>query len=303
MKNAGNGAEIRCGFSVSEKRKKIWKVQLELLKELDRVCDKHGLRYYAVNGTLLGAVRHHGFIPWDDDMDVMMPRPDYEAFKRIAGSEFSGSLYFQDGVSQPGYYRMYGRLRNADTTAVAWMDVGGSKKNGIFIDIFPIDGISREPKKRHRQQKLLKLMDDLAIVSVYKDAPAPPIKKMLGRALMRIIGIFLPFDSFIARMEKLRRSMSFEESDLVYIFTHSKALIMKKRGLLKPLRISFEDVMIPVPADYRSVLRRKYGDYMELPPEEKRGKHHSIFFDPENPYDKYYGKIDREFFEKEVNNF
>ena len=91
--------EIRNGFLVTEKMKRIWYTEISLLQELDRVCKKYGLRYFAEYGTLLGAVRHNGFIPWDDDIDVAMLRDDYEKLKKVAAEEFKAPYFFQDSYT------------------------------------------------------------------------------------------------------------------------------------------------------------------------------------------------------------
>ena len=303
MKDEFLKAEVRCGFTVSEKRKKIWKVQLELLGELDRVCRKYRLRYYAVNGTLLGAVRHKGFIPWDDDLDVMMPREDYEKLREVSEREFTLPVYFQDGLEQDDYYRMYGRLRNADTTAFPWIDADRRLINGIFIDIFPIDGLGSRKKSRLKQQFMLKLLDDLAVVYTYKNAPTPAVKKIPARLLMKLYCGLFSFRRFRELIREWKEHYELFGAREVFIFTHSRMLVFQKKQLLRVRWLPFEDRRIPVPEGYDEILKQQYGAYMELPPEEKRGQHHSIFFDPDRPYSYYYGKLDKESFSAGVNTF
>lgn len=303
MTDMGIGKEdIRCGFTVSGKRKRIWKIQLGLLSELHRVCRKYGLRYYAANGTLLGAIRHGGFIPWDDDLDVMMPRADYEKFCAVAGNEFESPVYFQDGMFQKGYYRMYARLRNAETTAVPKMDIDTLEISGIFIDIFPIDGMARFKWQAGLQKAAIKLMDDLAVVHVYKDAPAPAWKKIPARMLMKLLCVVVPFEKYQKLLRNLEQKYADSGSGYVFIYTHYKMLIMKKRQLSNVKWLDYEDTRIPVPGDYDSILKDNYGDYMKLPPMEERGKHHNIFIDPDRPYSYYFGKLSKEEFDKGVND-
>lgn len=128
--------EVRCGHTITRQMKELWAVELDLYMELKRVCDKHGLRFSADAGTLLGAVRHKGFIPWDDDMDFSMPRADYEKLREIAPTEFKHPYYFETFHSDPHFIYGTAKLLNLDTTGyISPFDL----KHGIFIDIFPMD--------------------------------------------------------------------------------------------------------------------------------------------------------------------
>lgn len=133
--------ETICNFFVSEKRKKIWAVEMDLYRELERVCKKHNLRYWAIGGTLIGAVRHHGFIPWDDDIDVCMPREDYEKLCGLYSKEFSSPYFLQTPQTDPGYYFSFAKFRNSNTTAISMPFKNSLFNQGIFIDVFPLDYI------------------------------------------------------------------------------------------------------------------------------------------------------------------
>ena len=109
-------AETRCDYIITEKMKEVWAVELDLLVEFDRICKKHGIKYVASGGTMLGAVRHHGYIPWDDDIDLMMTREEYEKLCSIASSEFKHPYFFQTEDTDPGFMRYLARLRNSDIT-------------------------------------------------------------------------------------------------------------------------------------------------------------------------------------------
>ena len=110
--------EVREDYTVPAKMKEVWAVQLDLLAELMRVCEAHGIQYYADAGTLLGAVRHRGYIPWDDDLDVMMMRPDYEKLCAAASGEFRDPYFFQTQETEPGTLREHAQLRNSMTTGI-----------------------------------------------------------------------------------------------------------------------------------------------------------------------------------------
>ena len=132
--------EVRCGYRVSVQTKKIWAIELDLLNELLKVCKKHNIKVCAFAGTILGAVRHQGFIPWDDDIDVALTRENYEKLLQVAPSEFKNQYFFQTIQTDPNYFFGYARLRNSLTTGII---VGNDRldyNNGIYVDIFVLDG-------------------------------------------------------------------------------------------------------------------------------------------------------------------
>ena len=136
--------EIRNGYHISNKTKKIWYTQIHLYEEFDKFCKKFNLKYYAGYGTLLGAVRHKGFIPWDDDMDFTMPRPDYQRMVELAPAHFNYPIYFQNYHTEPKASVIYNfsRLRNEETIYLG-KDSSETRNDhpGIFIDIFPLDAV------------------------------------------------------------------------------------------------------------------------------------------------------------------
>ena len=133
--------EIRCGYTVTEKTKRVWAVQLAMLDEVERICRKYGLRYFADSGTLIGAVRHGGYIPWDDDIDLVMLREDYEAFLEAALAELPEYLSLQTVYREKNYLRGHAQLRDSRTTGCNEEDKRAGYNCGIFIDIFPLDNV------------------------------------------------------------------------------------------------------------------------------------------------------------------
>ena len=131
--------------------KKVWAVELDLLSEYQRVCEKYGLKYWACDGTLLGAVRHKGFIPWDDDVDIHMPRDDYEVLCKVAANEFDYPYFFQTSETDIGFGRTFARIRNSGTTGIQKRELKADIKynQGIFIDILPLDNVPDDGKERY----------------------------------------------------------------------------------------------------------------------------------------------------------
>ncbi len=129
--------EERCGYTVSSEMKAVWAIELDMLIEFDRICKKYNLRWFACGGTLLGAVRHKGFIPWDDDIDIAMKRDQYEKICEHF-DEFKYPYFFQTEYTMPGALRGHAQLRNSLTTGALQHEASTSHINqGIFIDIFP----------------------------------------------------------------------------------------------------------------------------------------------------------------------
>lgn len=145
--------EVRCGYRVSEKMKKVWAVELDLLEKFTSVCEKYNLRYFADAGTLIGAVRHQGFIPWDDDVDVVMPREDYDRLFEIAEKEFSYPYFFQTSLTENGFFRTHAQLRNSLTTGFIPYDRDKDINKGIFLDIFVLDGVADSALLRRLQKQ------------------------------------------------------------------------------------------------------------------------------------------------------
>lgn len=239
---------------------------LHILKELDRYCSANSLRYYLGCGTLIGAVRHHGFIPWDDDLDVFMPRPDFmQLLKDYHSNKFTLHSVYNDN-SHP--YN-FGRLcSNEIFTPI------GDKKDFVFgIDVYVINGAPTSKKEQlehmdrtHRfismKNKLLYVRNKLAAHNLwpYKNLEFPLMHRMLMKA------------------EKEFAKYDFCSSDYIWPYGGGR-LIMKKENYGRPIRIQFEDGLFCAPEHVHEVLTLGYGDYMKLPPEEKRHPYHTeIFF-------------------------
>ena len=150
--------EIRNGYTISHEMKEIWAVELDLLVEFDRVCKENGLKYFASCGTKLGAVRHHGFIPWDDDVDVMMLRDEYDKLCKIAPQLFAYPYFFQTEETDKGSARGHAQLRNSKTTAILKSEARMCYKynQGIFLDIFPLDNIP-DDEKLFEEQRVIRI--------------------------------------------------------------------------------------------------------------------------------------------------
>lgn len=297
--------EIKNEFQISEKRKKIWKIQIGLIEELDRVCQKHHLRYFASNGTLLGIARHQGFIPWDDDVDIVMPRPDYQKLLEVAEQEFQSPFFLHTAMSEAGYYRNYIRLRNNNTTAIPLKDLNHGSHNGIFIDIFPMDGCPANSLSREIQ--FLQVTAYSAMANTYTYYPDFDNLKVFRKVLYLFSNVYCKafgYSGLLQKMEKVRSRIPYDDARDVYVITHGRKCMVFPRAYFEKVEwMDFEYIKLPVPTAYHEILKDHYGDYEQLPPVGERGQHHTIFFDPDKPYTDYIGVMTKEEVKKCLNDY
>ena len=184
--------EERCGYVIPTETKQLWAVELDLLAEFDRVCREHGITYFACGGTMLGAARHQGYIPWDDDIDLMMLRDEYDRLQKIAPSAFTEPYFWQTEETDPGSLREHAQLRRSDTTGILKSELNGHYpfNQGIFIDIFPLDAVPDDENEREAQfDKVLKLKRKYKMLANLTDLyfPTPLTEEGSGKSGMRAL--------------------------------------------------------------------------------------------------------------------
>lgn len=282
--------EIRNDFVVTVERKKIWAVILDLMVEFDRVCRKHDIRYYLDGGSLLGAIRHNGFIPWDDDIDVTMPRDDYERFIKL-GIEFSHPYFLQTPYTDPEYFYSFAKIRNSNTTALNQMFKYQSFNHGIWISVFPLDKFPLEKG----EETYLSIRQLTAENSTYMRLKNPYLDEVNKKRAANYSGRN-PLETF-EEIQKL--ATKYKNDNTEYWGTIILTIVRYGR---KPLPIksydvivhhTFEHLQFPIPAGYDAVLRTEYGDYMQLPPVEEREGHDTTLFDADKPYTEYLKSLPR----------
>ncbi len=272
--------------------------QLDLLKEFIKVCDKHNLKWFLIGGSTLGAIRHKGFIPWDDDIDLGMPREDYDKFMELQ-YEFEGTPFFiQNFKSDPCYIYNYGKLRDSSTTFIENFYKNHRINHGIWLDIFPIDGISREmvePKKLAKKIRHIWFQVWLA----YLPALRRKVRKetWFKDILLNIVaGLFYIFDIAHYRNKKVERFIRKIPWDEAKMAANCFGFNMKKEAMdanifKETIKVPFEDIEVNVVKDYDTYLRNIYGEYMTPPPADKQvGHHYNKGFDLHMGYQEYMRK-------------
>lgn len=252
--------------------------ELEVLKALDGICEKLNLRYFLTYGTLLGAVRHQGFIPWDDDVDVMMPRPDYEtliAYLMEHEAELAPLKLMHYKTNKKYIYPI---ARLCDTRY--WIDYHGATDYGLglFVDIYPLDGCGNTPEEGEQimnGSKKAITMIDLAGKDKFQPSASGGAVRNVVKFLGYCYGKLLGANHFAAKLDAQGKQRPYE-SKYVNLTTWYTAVKPFERELFQQVeRMQFEDVMMCVPTRYDEVLKQCYGDYMKLPPEDQRIAHHN----------------------------
>lgn len=247
-------------------------IQLELLIEVDRICKKCGIHYNIIAGTMLGAIRHGGYIPWDDDADVAFLRPEYEKFRKACETELDTErFYFQDHRAAKGYRWGYGKLRRKNTAFVREYQEHMPYEQGIFIDIFPLDGVPDNYMLRSLHNFECFCVRKIFWSKVGKVAD----KSFVMRKVYAVLSC-IPEEKIIKYYEKLIRRSNHVGGRMVRILTFptpNNEYGYYRCWYEKSAPTVFEGVVFDGIADYDSYLSFKFGAYMELPPEEKRKTH------------------------------
>ena len=267
------------------------KIELDILKDVATFCDKAGLCYYLCGGTLLGAIRHKGFIPWDDDMDIAMPRMDYEKFLQTYNN--GHSKYQVNGIENNAEWHMpFARVENLHTVLYEKTLKEKYRKRHVFIDVFPIDGIPDSHKEEKRfmlKQKILGIMVNASSFCFfpsrhYSDSKESNISlKNSIRTFMKYVAIiafsFINTQAVARKMNVNAQKYIFGETNDVglTVFVWNWALEKSSYNSFKTRKkFKFEDTEFWGPAGYDEYLTRTYGDYMTPPPPENQVSHHNF---------------------------
>lgn len=245
----------------------IRSIELSILDHIDVVCKKNSIRYYLFYGSLLGAIRHKGFIPWDDDIDIVMPRPDYDKFVQLYKSDDSFEL------KKPGdndYTYEFAKVFDKHT--IVEEDVTGESDYGIWVDIFPLDGLSKLDKIQNLR---LFFLQRSRVASIYSK---PPRSSLLFKPFIYVywrICKWIGCPYFIRKIDKLSRKYLYGDTNYVGFAPsiHSKNKYLDIDWFNDSIDIPFENKEYVAPKEWDACLTSLYGDYMVLPSEDKRQPH------------------------------
>lgn len=261
----------------------LHKVDIEILKEVIDVCNKYDLTYYALGGTMLGAIRHKGFIPWDDDIDLGIPRKDYEKFLEVAPDNLSEKLKVVNYKNTPEYHYYITRILDT-TTQVIEERIGNSNKyTHASIDIFPIDGTPNNIILR--KIYFLRVLYHRALMSLcYKDSIDRKRKRSLGEKILLAILERIPVEKLTTpykekeKIDKLLSQQDFGNSRLIgnIMGAYRTKEIVPKEWYGKGTKYQFENLEIVGLDKYDEYLTHTYGDYMKLPSEDSRKTHFKV---------------------------
>ena len=259
---------------------KLQKANMKILIEIDRICKRHGIKYYLDAGTLLGAIRHGGFIPWDDDADIAMTRENYEKFKKVAKKElpsdmslllptaFKKGRAFYDFTPRVIYNKS--RRHKPDEESEYYEE----KLNHIWVDVFILDNL---PNAKISQKLVLSLQKFIYLLSMghrYKlDYKKYSLFQKICVFIISNIGKLIPMESLYKLQNNLSKAFNKKNVKKVYYSNYQPDYIdisLDKSCIEKTTYIQFEDSKLSIPESYEEILRTVYGDYMKLPPKSQR---------------------------------
>lgn len=276
--------EIREGYKISSQMKKVWSIQLSLLKKVLEVCEKYDLKIWAEGGTLLGTIRHKGYIPWDDDIDLVMFRDDYDKLNEIASKEFKYPYFLQSSKTEKKFHRGHIQVRMSNTAAILPNDIMQNFNQGIFIDIFVLDAIPNDLRLYENNMKeVYKIKHQLH--SCLYDTLLTKSPKIFIKNLINKIKISYSFNKKNLQMENLLRQYSISDNSKVSLlsFINLPKYERDKYWYASTVYMDFENIKMPVPIGWNDILKVQFGEnYMK--PVQIASMHGEVIFDTDHSY-------------------
>ena len=252
------------------------KIQLELLETIHVFCMNYGIKYYLMWGTLLGAVRHKGFIPWDDDVDIIMFRDDYDRFCRTFNSEYAKIV---ECKSCDDYYLPIGKV--IDTRTVLLENVKAPIELGVYIDIFVLDALSDSEKRNNIARRKLLLLRDLLMLNIVPSSTKRKGIRKIIYSILKPLSYVLNMNTISRRMDDIAKSINVNIetakrfAPLLTPDPNATKNFVFSKSLFEPsAMLEFENKKFCAPGKYVDILKMRYGDFMKFPPIEEQVSHH-----------------------------
>lgn len=257
--------------------KKLHKALLIIADEIDRICRENNIKYSLIGGSMLGAIRHKGFIPWDDDMDIGMLRQDYNKFLEVCKTQLNSAFDLQTNTNDPNYVYGFAKILLRDTYLLQFGHEKTKNRKGIFVDIFPFDNIPDESaaRKKHRKKNYLyiKMLDRKF---THKSLKGMPFKKKAAFRMIDVMNIFSKQQNLIRKMNL--NMLKYDQAPTEYVSNMSGYYGYDRETI--PTRLFDETITVPfedrnyfIMKEYDTFLTLYYKDYMKPPPVEQRRTH------------------------------
>ena len=255
-------------------------IELRVLKQIRAICEEQGWRYFLVGGTLLGAVRHKGFIPWDDDIDIGMPRADYEKFIDYCISH-DVPFKVMCNRSEKKYGYLYAKAMAPDTVLLEESSNRYNVEQGIFVDIFPVDGLGDTHAEAVKSLNKTRFNRELLVAANWKKFSRSKTRAIYYEPIRLAFFCMSRGSSFgklIRKIEARYDKDGFDQKNFVGCVcgSYRNREIVPREVFAETVDMPFEDTSFKCPKGYDIYLSGIYGDYMKLPPEDKRGTHHTF---------------------------
>ncbi len=263
-----------------EQLKKAQELLAKILYEVHQVCEKNNIQYFLNYGTLLGAIRHNGFIPWDDDIDICMTRENYDKFCVLAPNALGKEFVLQNEDTDNSYGLCYSKVILNDTL---WIENNAKKTSrkysGLFIDIFPLDLIPEDKETQNKQLMHYKIVNMLLLAKLNYSATAYNTNKRLLFYFFKFLSIFFPLKYLKKKRNNIILGYSKSNSNLLTTFSFYEQCITKVASIKELTKHIFEKREYYIPVEYDRILTDTYGDYMTPPPQNERINHNIVEFD------------------------